>query len=413
MGLVMLAIRAARLFDGVNGGLVDRPLLLVDRGRIVAVASGGDAPPAHATVLDLGDVTILPGLIDTHVHLGFDAGPDPVAQMIADDDATLLLRMAKHAQRALRAGVTTVRDLGDRNYLALTLRDWYRGELARAGAAASADAPPRPERCGVDIGPEILAAGPPLTVTGGHCYFMNGEVDGELGVRRGVREHVKRGCDVIKVMATGGHMTPGTNPLAPQFTPAELAAAVEEAHRLNTKLTAHAHAAVGIELAVAAGVDGIEHCSFQVVEGIRADQALIEQIAARQIAVAPTIGRPPGGPPLSPEFEARLVARRTVVERMHRAGVKLVTGTDAGIRGVPHDSVPWAVRALHDIGLSAAEALRCATAVAADACGVAHRKGTVAPGTDADLVAVAGNPLRDLAAIHDVRAVFRGGVRVV
>jgi imidazolonepropionase-like amidohydrolase len=404
----VLALRAARLFDGASPDLLERPLLLIEGGRVVAVERGDGAPPVGATVLDLGDATLLPGLIDAHVHLGFDAGPDPVAQMLADDDHTLLLRMAKHAARALRAGITTLRDLGDRNFLGLTLRDWYRAELARAPAGGAAGTEPARD---ADLGPEILAAGPPVTVTGGHCYFMNGEVDGELGIRRGVRERVKRGVDVIKVMATGGNMTPGTNPLAPQFTEAELRAAVEEAHRPGKKLTAHAHAAAGIELAVAAGVDGIEHCTFQVADGIAADQALIERIAAQGIACAPTIGRPPWSP-TPPQFTARREARLRVIERMHRAGVRLVVGTDAGIAGVPHDSATWGVRAFTEAGLSNVEALRAATSVAAEACAIAERKGRLAPGMDADILAVGGNLLADLTALDDVRAVFRAGVRV-
>ena len=404
----MLALRAARLFDGVSAALVERALLLVEHGRVTAVESGDVSPPAGATTLDLGDATLLPGLIDVHVHLGFDAGPDPVARMLADDDHTLLLRMAKHAARALRAGVTTVRDLGDRNFLGVTLREWYRAELARAQAQALTATESAPD---ATLGPEILAAGPPITVTGGHCYFMNGEVDGELGIRRGVRERVKRGVDVIKVMATGGHMTPGTNPLAPQFTVAELRAAVEEAHRLDKKLTAHAHAASGIDLAVAAGVDGIEHCSFQVADGIAADQAVIERIAAQGIACAPTIGRPPWSP-TPPQFAARREARMRLIERMHRAGVRLVVGTDAGIAGVTHDSATWGVRAFTEAGLANVEALRAATSLAAEACDIADRKGRLAPGMDADIVAVGGDLLADLAALDHVRAVFRAGVRV-
>jgi imidazolonepropionase-like amidohydrolase len=387
----MLALRAARLFDGTRETLVERPLVTIDEGRIVSIESGAVQPPAGAEVVDLGDVTIMPGLIDVHVHLGFDAGDDPVARMIADDDGALLLRMRLAARVALKAGITTVRDLGDRNFLGITLRDWFRS--------------------GAEQGPEVLAAGPPITVTGGHCYFMNGEADGEQGVRVAVRERVKRGVDVIKIMATGGHMTPGTNPLVPQYTVAELAAAVEEAHRLGRKLTAHGHGASGIARAVEARVDGIEHCSFQVENGIHADQALIDRIAAYRIAVAPTIGRPPGRP-LPPVMEARREARNEVLQRMHRAGCFFVVGTDAGIRDVPHDSAPWAIRAFAEVGLSNVQALRTGTSNAAIACGIADRKGTLAPGTDADLLVVGGNPLQDLAALHDVRAVYRAGVPV-
>jgi imidazolonepropionase-like amidohydrolase len=387
----VLALRAARLFDGYGPQLLDRPLLLVDGGRIVSVDRGGVEPPADAEVMDLGDVTLLPGLIDVHVHLGFDASADPVARMNADDDATLLLRMRHHARQAVCGGVTTVRDLGDRNFTAITLREWF--------------------RTGVESGPEILAAGPPLTTTGGHCYFMGGEADGEVEVRRGVRNRVKRGVDVIKVMSTGGGMTPGTNMLMPQFTLGELAAAVEEAHRLGRKLTAHAHGAAGIERCIEAGVDGIEHCSFLTENGVHAEQAVIERIAARRIAVAPTIGRPPDRP-LPAGFALRHEERMQVLERMCRAGVNLVTGTDAGINGVPHDSARHSIVAFARAGMSNVEALRTATSAAAAACGIEERKGRLAPGYDADILAVAGNPLAEIRAIHDMRAVFRAGLRV-
>jgi imidazolonepropionase-like amidohydrolase len=247
----MLVLRAAYLFDGVTSRLIERPLVFVENGCITAVESGIE-PPQDAEVLDLGAVTMLPGLIDAHVHLGFDAGPKPVATMMADDDTTLILRMRHAAGRALAAGITTVRDLGDRRYLGGVLREWF-----RAGV--------------VEPGPEILTAGPPITVTGGHCHFMGGEADGELEVRRAVRSRVKNGADVIKIMATGGHLTPATNPQLPQYTVAELAAAVDEAHRLGRTLTAHAHGPAGIAAAVTAGVDGLEHCKGALSRGKDAD----------------------------------------------------------------------------------------------------------------------------------------------
>lgn len=387
----MLAVRAARLFDGERNQLVQRPLVLIEDGRIIAVEQGDVGAPEGASTLDLGDVTLLPGLIDVHQHLGFDAGPAPVAQMNADDNTTLLLRMARHAGAALHGGVTTLRDLGDRDFLALPLRDWY--------------------RAGGEIGPEILAAGPPITTTGGHCYFMHGEADGELGVRLAVRERVKRGVDAIKVMATGGHMTPGSNPYAIQYSVAELRAIVEEGHRLGKRVTAHAHAVAGIGSALAAGVDSIEHGSFQTENGIVADERLIAGLAEAGIYVAPTISRPPANGGL-PGTQEQRTARAALIERMYRAGVKLVIGTDAGISGVPHDSAPYGIVALAGFGLPAAAALAAGTSVAAASIGLGGRKGRIAPGHDADLLAVAGDPLTDPRALLDVRAVFRGGVRV-
>jgi len=390
---LVLALRAAYLFDGVTSRLIERPLVLVEDGVLTAVESGIE-PPQHAEVLDLGAVTLLPGLIDAHVHLGFDAGPRPVARMLADDDTTLILRMRHAATRALAAGITTVRDLGDRRYLGGVLREWF-----RAGV--------------VERGPEILTAGPPITVTGGHCHFMGGEADGELEVRRAVRAHVKNGVDVIKVMATGGHLTPGTNPQLPQYTVAELAAAVDEAHRLGRKLTAHAHGPAGIAVAVEAGVDGLEHCSFRVEGGRHADPRLVERIAEQQIAVCPTVGMAPGAM-ARPETAGLAESFVPILERMHRAGVRLVAGTDAGVApSKPHDVLPYGIRVLAQAGLTNAEALRAATSVAAEACAVADRKGTLTAGKDADILAVGGDPLADLGALLDVRAVFRAGQRVL
>jgi imidazolonepropionase-like amidohydrolase len=376
-----LAIRAARGFDGASAHLLENVQVLVEDGRIAALEWGRTQTPAGMEVVELGDVTLLPGLIDAHVHLGFDASRDPVAQMLADSDATLLLRMRLAARRALAAGITTVRDLGDRNYLGLTLRDWF--------------------RTGPEPGPEIIAAGPPITVTGGHCHFMGGEADGELEVRRAVRAHVKAGVDVIKVMATGGHMTHGTNPGLPQYTVAELRAGVEEAHRLGRSLTAHAHGPSGISVAVDAGVDCIEHCSFRVGGVRQPDWALIGRIASRGIAVSPTVGTP------GPMMEGFM----PILERMHSEGVRIVASTDAGISPQrPHDSLPHAVAFLAGCGMSNAEALCCATSVAADVCGVGDRKGTLQVGKDADLIAVGGNPLEDISRLLDVRSVFRRGI---
>ncbi len=213
--MTRLVLRAARLFDGQRS--IDDATVIVDGGRIAAVEPRRTEPPLDADALHFGDATLLPGLIDTHVHLGFDGSADPVGQMKADDDGALLLRMRLAARRSLAAGVTTVRDLGDRGYLALALRDWFRG--------------------GNEIGPEIQASGPPLTVTGGHCHFMGGQADDEGELRRGVRERATRGVDVIKVMVTGGNMTAGISPMTPQYTVAELAAVVDEAHRFGRSVT--------------------------------------------------------------------------------------------------------------------------------------------------------------------------------
>jgi imidazolonepropionase-like amidohydrolase len=357
---------------------------MVEDCRLTAVEHGGVAPPADVEVVDLGrDATLLPGLIDAHVHLGFDASRDPVRQMQADSDATLLLRMRVAAQRALAAGITTVRDLGDRNFLGAALRDWF--------------------RTGSELGPDIIAAGPPVTVTGGHCWFMGGEVDGELEIRRAVRARVKTGVDVIKVMATGGHMTPGSNPSLPQYTVEEIRAAVDEAHRLGRLVTAHAHGPTGILRAVEAGVDCIEHCSFRVDGGRQPDPRILESIAEKGVTVSPTVGTVGTAGALAESF-------LPILSEMHRLGVRLIGSTDAGVSpSKPHDVLPHGIAFLTRAGLTNAEALAAATSLCASACGVADRKGALEVGKDADLLAVEGDPLRDIAALLHVKAVFRKG----
>jgi imidazolonepropionase-like amidohydrolase len=382
----MLAIRAQRLFDGV--GLVEPPVVLVDDGRIVAVAE----PPSDAETVDLGPVTLLPGLVDSHVHLVFDASPDPVRYLERTGDEDLLADMRVRAKTALRAGVTTVRDLGDRGYLSLRLRD----ELAGDPTA----------------GPQVLAAGPPITTGKGHCWFLGGETD---SLRAAVREHAERGVDVIKLMATGGELTPGTASHEPQFTADDLRAAVDEAHRHGLPTTAHAHGAAGIANAVAAGIDMIEHGSFITADGAEADPAVIAAVAAAGIPIGATVAQKPV-PGYTPpaRITTLLPLIVAVFHDLRAAGIPLVCSSDAGIGPMKEpDVLPYGPALMvRFLGDPPVEALRAVTSLAARACGVGDRKGRVAPGFDADLLAVAGDPLTDPAALTAVAAVFRRGVRV-
>jgi imidazolonepropionase-like amidohydrolase len=386
-------VRADRLFDG--NGAVKRGAVLIEDGRVTAVTQDGVGFPTDADVVDYGDATLLPGLVDTHVHLAFDAGLDPVGQLMDDDDGALLLRMRRAAQQTLAAGVTTVRDLGDRSYLSVTLRDWFRQ--------------------GNEVGPEILASGPPLTVTGGHCHFLGGQADDETELRRAVRVRATRGVDVIKVMVTGGNMTAGVDPLTAQYTVAELAAVVDEAHRFHRAVTAHVHGLEGVVRAVEAGVDGLEHCGFWTHDGVRADQELLDRIAAQQIWVCPTAGLVPGTPPPPPGVAMRLALIEEIMARAHKAGVRLLAGTDAGIGPVkPHGGTAYAVQHLVEkCGLNPIEGLKTATSDAAHACGLAGRKGVLAPGADADILAVRGDALGDVGRLRDVLAVYRAGTAIV
>jgi imidazolonepropionase-like amidohydrolase len=383
----LIALRAARLFDGVGVMLVPAPVVLIEGGTIRGL--GGEIPPG-AAVIDLPGATLLPGLIDTHVHLAFDASPDPAASLASRQDEQVVVAMESAARTALRGGVTTVRDLGDRGYLSLGLRG--REDL-----------------------PTILAAGPPITTPAGHCHFLGGTTEPTTsGIRAAVRDHAERGVDIIKVLASGGAMTPGSREDIPQFPPEVLRAAVDEAHRLGLPVTAHAHAVAAIADAVAAGIDGLEHVTFWTEDGVAASAALIRLIAQSGIAVGATVGMVPiPGMTLPPALAIRWPAIMANGRRLHEAGALMVAGTDAGVAPVkPHDVVRYAPAALCQLGYDQAEALRVITSVAARVCGLGQRKGRIAPGFDADILAVDGDPIADPAALHRIRAVYVRGTPV-
>lgn len=390
----LTVLRAARLFDGISSTLIDNPVVVFDGPQIVSVDVGDRYPAGEPSdVIELGESTLLPGLIDTHVHLCFDAGPDVVTALAGRDDAAALAAMADAARSALAGGVTTVRDLGDRNYLALHLRE--RGDLGPL--------------------PTIVAAGPPITSPQGHCHYLGGEALGVSGVRDAVRQHAERGVDVVKIMASGGHLTPGTHADQPQFSPAELRAAVDEANRFSLPVTAHAHATTAIAQALDAGVDGLEHVTFQSGGAITpAPEDLVRAITDRHVVVGATLGwTPVSGVPMPPQLAAGMPTLMANLRALVDAGASIVLGTDGGIAPPkPHDVLRYAVGQFAALGPGPVEALRTATSRAAQVVGLAHRKGRLAPGYDADVLAVDGDPTTDPAALHRIRAVYFRGTPV-
>jgi imidazolonepropionase-like amidohydrolase len=377
----LTALRAARLFDGER--FVRDPLVVLDGGHVAVV--GATVP--GVVVTDLGDVTILPGFIDTHVHLAFDASPDPVGALGTRSADETRAAMTEAALATLRCGVTTVRDLGDLGYLSLGLR-------------------------GTPGLPTILAAGPPVTTPGGHCHFLGGATGNtEAAVRAAVRERAERGCDVVKIMASGGTLTPGSAQHETQFDVRVLRAAVDEAHKHGLPVTAHAHASDAIADALAAGVDGMEHVSFWSADGVDDRPDLLAEIVARQVVVGATVGLvPTPGMVPPPAVLARVPKILVTLGTLIADGALVVAGTDAGIGPPkPHSPLPTAVAQLVSLGMSPLDALRTVTSVAAGVCGLASRKGRLAPGFDADLVVVGGDPLTDPACVGDVRAVYLGG----
>lgn len=394
-------LTADALVDVRDGGIISRPAILVENGVITRVARQGDPGlPADAARVDLPGLTLMPGLIDAHVHLIFDAGSDPVASLAPESDEHALLRMAVEARAMIQAGITTARDLGDRTFLSLPVRDAINE--------------------GLIPGPRLICAGPPITTTAGHCWYLGGEVDGEVAIRRGVRERVKRGVDCLKVMATGGGMTPGSNTLRAQFTVAELAAMVEEAHRLGKRIAAHCHGTEGIRRAVEAGVDTLEHCSFAGENGPDFDEEVARQIAAKGIRVSPTVfvsmkramSPRPGDPndPFAARYPALLEAMRDRMQRMRELGCRFIASTDNGVRNAPHDSLAVALEIwVRLLGFPAGEVIRAATIDNADTLGLGGAIGSIEEGKLADIIAVEGNPLDEIEALQRVRFVMKGG----
>ncbi|MCZ0975854.1 amidohydrolase family protein [Streptomyces albulus] len=387
-----MLITAGRVLTDTTGGSVTEGAVLIRGGTIIAAGRRAEvesqAQPGEAR-MSFPRSTVLPGLIDAHIHLCFDGGPDPVATLRDRDDDALLDDMTTRAEQLLSTGVTTARDLGDQGALALQLAD----AISRGSA----------------VGPRLICAGRPLTTKGGHCWFLGGEVDGEDEIRGLIQHNIAAGAKVIKVMATGGGLTKG-GPASweSQFTPEELAIVVQEAHQAGLPVAAHAHGADGIAAAVAAGVDTIEHCTWMARDGFEVREEVLAQIVDKGIFVCPTVS--PQWPILpkifGPERAEALVA---MARQVAESGVRLIAGTDAGVGRAGFDGLVSSLGFHRHLGLSNKQIIEMATAQAARALGLGDVTGKIAPGYSADLLIVDGDPLADLDALRAVNTVFAAG----
>lgn len=404
---------AARVWDG-TGPLIRHGAVDVAGGTISAVGAVDAMPPAapDARVQDLGDVTLLPGLIDAHVHVTFSAGLNVVEDFLAERDTAgqvgLLQRAHANLATALAAGVTTVRDLGTPATVAAHLRN----ELARGDIA----------------GPSLVTSASPLTTPGGHCHFLSHEVAADDDPAAAVDTAVEAGADLIKVFASGGNLTPRSSPLARQFDRDALAAMVRAAHRRGLVVAAHALGAESVADCAAVGVDTIEHCGFGTPDGPRADRAVLARMAADGGIATPTIGSGPSQfADIAPEMippairdKILLIMRQwpmivDVVKATLDAGVQLTCGTDAGIPRRGFDAIHRSLAyfcAAHGLDMTPAEALATATSTAARACGLEDR-GLLRAGLRADLLAVDGNPLTDITDLSRTRLVVLAGKEVI
>ncbi|WP_037571435.1 amidohydrolase family protein [Phaeacidiphilus oryzae] len=401
-----MLITAGRVLSPTCDGYLKDGAVLIEDHRVTAVGPRSElAEPADAAQaadrdgpgaerLDFPDATLLPGLIDAHVHLIFDAGPEPLAGLQQSNEE-LLAAMRLRARQLLDGGVTTARDLGDRDGLAL--------RLAAEIAGGSADG------VGGPGGPHLLCAGTPLTPPGGHCHFLGGEVADATAIRALVRANIEAGATVVKVMESGGGLTKdGPRIWERQFPPEALAVAVDEAHRAGVPVAAHAHGTEAIAAAVQADVDTIEHCTWIVPGGgVEMRDDVLEQIVAKGIRVCPTIS--PNWHRLPQIFPDRAEAIFDVCRRMVESGARLIAGTDAGVQRARFGGLADSLGLYEHLGVPNRDILRMATTEAADALGLGDLVGAIAPGFRADLLVVDGDPLTDLGALRRISAVIAAG----
>lgn len=390
-----IAIQQARLIDG-TGSVIDRATIVIRGSTITSVGpSRTVAVLPDATRIKGRGLTILPGLIDCHVHLCLGAEPDVVSTLESEQPAYTLLKAARHARETLEAGITTVRDVGSRDHLIFTLK--------------------RAIEAGIQPGPRIIGAGQVLCMVGGHARFIGREVHGAEQVRDAVATQVAAGAQVIKVIASGGVLTPGTSPDEAQMTVEELRTAVEEAKRLGRPVAAHAHGVTGMTNAIYAGVRSIEH-------GTLLDEKTAELFQRHTVYLVPTLSalattaacRRGCGIPDSALDKAKAMTKRHHVsfKLAHRRGLLIAMGTDAGTPFNHHGDNVQELERMVAFGMTPMEAIMASTSHAARLIGVEDRIGSLTRGMVADLVVIDGDPLDHIDHLRDrsrILGVMQGG----
>jgi imidazolonepropionase-like amidohydrolase len=396
-------IYAGTLFAVPGQEPLKEQTIIIKDGKISEIRAGFVLPVSGQRVYDLRNAFVLPGLIDCHVHLLGELSAKAKVERVEDDEAFTALRGAAYALRTLRAGFTTVRDMGERSGAIFALR--------------------RAINEGMIAGPRILAAGSTITPTGGHAqtygyredinalFASTGVCDGAEDCRRAVRKQISRGADVIKLVATGGVLSDIQAGVDQQFTDDELASIVQTAHRLGRKVAAHAHGAGGINAALRAGVDSIEHGSYTSDESVslykRGGSYLVPTVIAG--VTAAEFARTGGF--MSEAQKAKALQVGPIIQaglrRAYAGGVKIAFGTDSGVSAHGQNAKEFAL--MVGAGMPPVETIKAATVNAADLLGLGGSIGTIEPGKQADIIAVAQDPAKDVKTLERMKFVMRSG----
>jgi len=390
------ALVGGALINGTEKPSIDDAVVVFDGDSIIAVGPADSTKiPDQAELINIPGKTIIPGLINCHTHICLDGSMDSVGVLMKRSFTENVLIAAKHAEDTLQAGITTIRDLGG----------WQGVDI---GMKKSINA-------GITGGPRMVVSGKLLCMTGGTAHMIGREADGPDEVRKAAREQLKAGADCIKVMATGGVLTEGSDIGACQYTVDEMRAAVEEAKKLGKHTAAHGHGTAGIKNAILAGADSIEHGSYL-------DGEVIDLMLEHGTTLVPTLapgnliieeGFEAGIPPsliekAKPAAEAQMVS----FKRAYEAGVHIAAGNDGGTPFNRSDNLAYELACMVNAGMSNSEALLSATSNAAELIGMACELGTVAIGKRADLVVLDADPLDDINAVQKVHLVIKNGHRV-
>ena len=397
-------IYAGKVFTGQSDELINQATVVIEGGQIVAVMSSFRPPVPGDTVVHLEDYTVLPGLIDLHVHLEHENTPSGYSDAFIKSDADVALEAARFARITLMSGFTTVRDLGGRGVMMSVRNAINSGKI---------------------VGPRIYTSGKQLATTGGHGDKTNGArpdlwpspgaeegiLNGPFEARKAVRQRYKEGADLIKITATGGVLSVAKDGSGPQFRADELEEVVRTAREYNMKVAAHAHGAEGLQRAIDAGVNTIEHGTFLSKEQMA-------QMKAKEIWLIPTLSagawvaqkgaEPDYYPPLVRPKAVSIGPQiaKTFAEAV-KQGVPVAFGTDAGV--FPHGDNAWEFELMCENGLTPAQALHSATTKAAQVLGLEEELGQLALGFKCDIIAVAGDPLENISAMRDVVFVMKEG----